>query len=137
MATSKAVLALRDKAVELKKGLDAARTLLLMFYDGQTPDPEIPVSKLEDYMAFARPVIDEVNKDRIARLIKAGLLDILEQQQQEKSRIEKAFCEEMVEIWRRVREFGIDVCKPLGVPVGFEEFWRGGEEELENSRNGM
>lgn len=136
MNSSKAILTLQNKAVELKAGLEAARTLLSMRYEGTTKASEVPVTILDGYLEFATPLITELKDRRIIELQKAACLDIPEQQQK-KHDIEKAYCEEMGEVWNGVREFGVDVCALLEVPVAFERIWKEGEEELGVCRERM
>lgn len=76
MTNSKAIWALRNKETELKAGLEAARTLLSIRYIGNPPNPEIPVSILNDYMEFATPVITELNNRRVEELREPDLLGI-------------------------------------------------------------
>lgn len=129
MTTSKAIWALRNKETELKSDLSAARTLLSIYSNGNPPKPEIPASILNDYLQFAALIITELNNRRVEDLQEADLLGIPDQLQ-ENYNIEKGYYEEMVEVVREVRHFGVGVCLPLQVPAGFEEFWRKGEEGL-------
>jgi hypothetical protein len=122
------VITLREKSIELRQDLEAARILLSLRY-GNIENSEMPIPILQDFMNCAAPLLTDLVAKHFRDLNEVSKLDSLQRKTME-YQVRKAHFDEMYDVVKEMKQFATDVCYPIEPPEDFKKYWKAAEEGL-------